>query len=107
MVRLLAERSDTKSNVKLGGFRSLLEASYVSSYTEELGYNETVCPRMNIYIYIYCHPRTDCFILSELFTVARHVGHWKPGSKPIQLYVRVSLRPLGQQAYQGVFKVFM
>ena len=23
---------------------------------------------------IYCHPQTDCFVLSELFSVARHVG---------------------------------
>ena len=29
------ERSDTKSNVKLGGFRSQLQASYVSGHTEE------------------------------------------------------------------------
>ena len=36
VVRLLAERSDTKSSVKLGGFRSQLQASYVSSHTEEL-----------------------------------------------------------------------
>ena len=33
VVRLLAERYDAKSNVKLGGFRSLLQ---VSSHTEEL-----------------------------------------------------------------------
>ena len=43
MVRLLAERSDTKSNVKLGRFRSQLQASYVSSHIEVLWYNETVC----------------------------------------------------------------
>ena len=35
VVRLLAERSDTKSNVKLDGFRSWLRASYVFSHTEE------------------------------------------------------------------------
>ena len=52
-----------------------------------------------IYIYIHCHPQTDCFILSELFSVARHVGHSKPGSKPIQLYIRQSLRLLSQQVY--------
>ena len=46
---------------------------------------------------IYCHPQTDCFVLSELFSVARHAGRSKPGSKPIQLYVRLSLRPLGRQ----------
>ena len=52
-----------------------------------------------IYIYIYCHPQTDCFVLSDLFRVARDVGRSKPESKPIQLYVRLSLRPFGQQAY--------
>ena len=35
---------DTTSNVNLGGFPPQLKASYVSSYTEELWYNETVCP---------------------------------------------------------------
>ena len=55
MVRLLAERSNTKSNVKLGVFRSQLQASYVSSHTEELWYNETVCLWMTIYIYIYIY----------------------------------------------------
>ena len=36
VVRLWVEQYDTKSNVKLGGFRSQLRASYVSSLTEEL-----------------------------------------------------------------------
>ena len=53
MVRLLAEESDTKSNLKLGGFQSQLQASYVSSHTEELWYNETVCLWKSLYIYIY------------------------------------------------------
>ena len=43
VIRLLAEWSDTKSNIKLGGFRSQLHVSYLSSHTEELWYNETVC----------------------------------------------------------------
>ena len=55
MLRLLAERSDTKFNVKLGGFRSQLQESYVSSHTEELWYNETVCLWMTMYIYIYIY----------------------------------------------------
>ena len=42
VVRLLAEWSYTKSNVKSAGFRSQLQASYVSRHTEELWYNETV-----------------------------------------------------------------
>ena len=36
MVRLLAERSDTNTNVKLAGFGYQLQASYVSSQTVEL-----------------------------------------------------------------------
>ena len=62
---------------------------------------------LSIYIYIYCHPQTDCFILSELFSVARHVGRLKLGFKPIQLYVRLSLRPLGQQAYHIWLREFL
>ena len=56
VVRLLAERYDTKSNVKLGGFRSQLQASYVSRHTGELGYNETMSvDEIYIYIYIYIY----------------------------------------------------
>ena len=53
----------------------------------------------DIYIYIYCHLQTESFVVSQLFSVARHVGRLKLGSKPAQLYVRLSIRPLGQQAY--------
>ena len=60
-----------------------------------------------IYIYIYSHPQTDCLVLSELFSVARHVGLSKLGSKPIQLYVRLRLRPLGQQAYHVWLREFL
>ena len=35
------------------GFRSQIQASRVSSHTEELWYNERVCLWMTIYIYIY------------------------------------------------------
>ena len=49
-------------------------------------------------MYIYFHPQTDCFVPSELFSVARHAGRSKPGSKPIQLYIGLSFRPLGHQA---------
>ena len=35
VVHLLAKRSETKSNVKLDAFRSQLQASYMSSHTEE------------------------------------------------------------------------
>ena len=51
-----------------------------------------------IYMYIYCYPQTDCFVVSELFSVTRDVGRLKLGSKPAQLYVRLSIIPLSQQA---------
>ena len=50
-----------------------------------------------IYIYIYSHPQTDCFIVSQLFSVAMHVGCLKLGSKPTWLYVRLSITLLSQQ----------
>ena len=54
-----------------------------------------------IYIYTYCHPRTDYFAVSQLFSVARHVGRLKLGSKPARHYVKLSIKPLDQQAYQS------
>ena len=51
----------------------------------------------DIYIYIYNHPWTDCFIVSHFFSVARHVGRLKLGLQPGQLYVRLSNLPLSQQ----------
>ena len=52
-----------------------------------------------ICIYIYSHPQTDCLVVSQLFTVARHVRRLKLGPKPTQLYVRYSIIPFSQQAY--------
>ena len=40
----------------------------------------------------------DCFVVSQLFSVARHVGRVKLGSKPAQLYFKLSIIPLSQQA---------
>ena len=48
--------------------------------------------------YIYCHPQIDCFVISQLFSVARHVGRLKLGLKPAQFYIRLSIRPLSQLA---------
>ena len=35
-----------------------------------------------IYIYIYSHSQTDCFVLSELISVARQARFLKLGLKP-------------------------
>ena len=44
----MVERLDNMSSVKLGGFRSQLEASFVSSHTEKLRNS----PSVDNYIYI-------------------------------------------------------
>ena len=46
----------------------------------------------SIYIYIYI---LSSNIVSQLFSVARQVGRSKLRSKPAQLYLRLSIRPLG------------
>ena len=50
-----------------------------------------------VYIYI-CHPLTDCFVVSQLVSLVRHVGRLKLGSKPVQICVRLGIIPLSQQA---------
>ena len=39
--------------------------------------------------HIYCHPQTDCFIVSQLFSVARHVRYLTLRSKPGWLYIYI------------------
>ena len=60
---------------------------------------QSIAILFSVSIYIYCHPQTDCFVVSQHFSVARHVGCLKLGLKPTQLYVRLSIRLLSQQAY--------
>ena len=116
MVRLLPERSDTKSNVKLGGFRSQLPACYVSSHTEELWYNETVCLWMTIYIYIYIYiyhhhgvpPVQISLILFCHFSLSFIASGRFSGLHPVSshsycMYVRAG-RPVFAQLYVGVHR---
>ena len=51
----------------------------------------SLSPYIYIYIYVYCHPQTCCFVVSQPFSVARHVERLKFGPKPAQLYVRLSI----------------
>ena len=44
-----------------------------------------------------CHSQTDCFVVSQLFIVARYMGCLKLGSKPTQLYIRLSILTLSQR----------
>ena len=56
----------------------------------------TITPRARFYI--YSRPQKDCFIVSQLFSVARHARCFKFESKPAQLYVRLSILPLSYKA---------
>ena len=61
-------------------------------------------------VYIYCHPNADCFVVSHLFSVTRHIGRLKLGSKPTQFYVRRSTIPISQQAnhlYSGIRRHYL
>ena len=61
-----------------------------------------------IYIYIYSHPQTNCFVLSELFSVARHAGRSKPWSKPVQLWTvfQTTRPPSGPRWLRGFWGIF-
>ena len=48
-------------------------------------------------LYMY-HPQTDCFVVSQLFSMARLTKHFRLGSKPPQLYFRLSMLPFSHQA---------
>ena len=58
--------------------------------------NNDICITLS-WIYLYCHPQTDSFVVLQIFSVARHVRRLKLGSKPAQLSVRCSIIPLNQQ----------
>ena len=77
VVCLLAERYNIKSYVKLYGFQSQLQVSYVSSYTDESWYNNTVCLWMTIYIYIWWSPLivgdNKCFTNIYIFIFQKYI----------------------------------
>ena len=75
MVLLLAEQSDTKSNVKLGGFRSQLQASYESNHTEKLWYNKTVC----LWMTLHTHTHTYIYIINKVKLVSNRSWKWPEG----------------------------
>ena len=56
------------------------------------------------YIYIYCHLEIDCFVVSQLYSVARHVRHLKLGLKSTQLYVRLTAQPTSEPHQLGNYK---
>ena len=68
---------------------------YTHRHTHTLGCGLRLCSRVRlyiyIYIYIYIHLQTDRFGISQLFNVARYAGRFKQGSKPAQLYVKLTI----------------
>ena len=51
----------------------------------------TLDPPISIYIYIYCHPQTDCFVLSELFSVVRQARFPKLGIVCVCVYIYIHI----------------
>ena len=64
-------------DVKLGGFRSRLGATHVSSYTEELWYNEKVCLWMTIYIQCITKMSTPLTFLQKF----KYISLWENTDK--------------------------
>ena len=50
-----------------------------------------------LWAFVYIYIQTECFVVSQLFRVARHGGRLKLRSKRAQLCVRLSITPLSQQ----------
>ena len=50
-----------------------------------------------IYIDIYCHPQTDCFIVSQHFSVARQAKFPNLGLKPGWLKCQSKILPLSHE----------
>ena len=62
-----------------------------------------------MYINVYCHPQTVCFVISQLFRAARHAGRFKLGSQTAYLYPRLCILPLSyfdDLRQQGNFYTF-
>ena len=45
---------------------------------------------------MYCYAQTDCFLVSQLFSVARYMRHTKPGSKTHLTLRQTDYIPLSQ-----------
>ena len=69
--------------------RLIAGCPFLASLSEGV-YRSTSLMSLYIYIYIYIyiyHPQADCFVVSQIFNVARHTGRFKLGLKPAYLYV--------------------
>ena len=71
--------------------------NYINTHTHARTHTH-IQAHIYIYIYIYNHPHTDCFIVSQLISVARHAECFKLGLNPDQLYIRLSIISLSQQS---------
>ena len=83
-------------------FKLIEGTTYIYIYIYKYVYviDTTMLYMYSIYIFLYCHPQTDGFIISQLFSVARHTGHFKLGSKPAQLYIRFNMSLLFDMSAQ-------
>ena len=75
--------------------------------------SDNLANKIYIYIYIYiyiCHPQTDCFIVSQLFSVVRHARCIKLGSKPSWLFITQISYPIAiapQSISEGILSIYL
>ena len=60
-----------------------------------------------IYIYIYYHSHTDCFVVSQLYSVARHARCLKLGLKPAQPYIRLTILLQATYVRSGIMRNYV
>ena len=96
--------SSTNFNLKLRHLSGNLKRSYID-YTDKFClYYLMKYIYIYIYIYIYCHPHADCFVVSQVFSVAKHARFPKLGSNPGCLKRQSKILPRGNQRKQMKFK---
>ena len=86
-----------KQNLSTNHYNNSFKNKYLSTN------HITICLKINIYLqsthtlYIYCHPLTDCFVVSQLFSVARQARFLNLGSKPGWLKCQSKILPLSHE----------
>ena len=93
----------------------LIESKFFKTHSTQLllgqpAFLQLSCNHLYSYIYIYCHPQTDCFVQSELFSVARQARFLKLGSKPGWLKCQSKILPLsheGTSAREGNLNAYV
>ena len=60
-----------------------------------------ICVCVCVCVCVHCHPQTDCFVVSQHFSVAKQIGRFKLGLKPVQHYA------LSAYVNSGIIRLYL